>query len=206
MDRPQEPSSPRDAAVRYQLLYCLRGGPLGRRTLSRHTGLTEMTVRTSLERMEVDRWVAPSRRGVKIRPGAAAAMKDLESIREIVELPLAMTGDLPVQIAARLASRTSPPAWRLRDLAVAHGASILLLLHADGGEWCFSHDREPVALRNPDDADRLRTVFADPAGGDVVTCVGGSRRGETGCALWVALLALLGIVAWDGVDGAKTPG
>jgi len=162
---------------------------MGRRTLAKATGLTEMTVRMAVESMRVDGLVRATRAGICLERIAGSMRREAPPVLSISELSLQMVGSLPCCIAAHLRSATPPSAWRLRDLAVAQGAAVLLSLVYDHVGWAFSNDLEPVQQRNRDDAVSLQCTFPSATVGDAVVCVGGTDRGDVGCALWAVLLA-----------------
>ena len=162
---------------------------MGRRTLAKATGLTEMTVRMAVDSMRADGLVRATRAGICLERIAGSMQREAPPVLTISELPLRMVESLPCCLAAHLRSATPPSAWRLRDLAVAQGATVLLSLVYDHGGWAFSNDLEPVERRNRDDAASLQCAFPTATVGDVMVCVGGADRGDVGCALWAVLLA-----------------
>jgi DNA-binding Lrp family transcriptional regulator len=185
----ETPSSPREEALRHLLLYQLRRGTAGRRALAERTGLSEMRVRQALEAMHADGLIQTTRAGVRLRIAARAMQLPLSPILCVDGLRLPMAGTARHAQAALLTPAAWSPAWVLRDLAVAQGASMLLAFRRIDGRWAFSHNAEPVAERNTIDSRCLAAAFPESADGDAVIWVGGNDRSAVFFGLWKAILA-----------------
>jgi len=175
-----------------QLVYEIGLRRLGRRRLAESTGLSEMTVRLELERLREQRCVDLRRAGPRLTASGREHFARLfEAIREVQPLELDTLRLGAVGLAGHILSRAIPPAWAVRDIAIREGATGLVLLRFESGEWAFTHDNEPVRLRNPVDASTLDAAFRDPAEGDHLVVSFGRNRLGAGQGLWSALARIL---------------
>lgn len=179
----------------YQLVYTLDGRVLGRRTLVQHTGITESTVRTHLNKLNASGWVTMAKGGTALTPSARSAFSTLfERVPQVSVLKLKDLALDRHNAAAwiRNVKDAFHESWRYRDAAVREGATgALLLMHrADG--WGLSDDKRPLAQQNPNDADHLQHVFAaQPGDGAVIVFGSTARAAQRG--LWRILVDLFPI-------------
>ncbi|MGC9529070.1 MAG: hypothetical protein ACP5G2_00400 [Candidatus Bipolaricaulaceae bacterium] len=175
-----------------RLAYYLLAGPRGRRTLAAAAGLSEMTTRTALARMQAVGWVAVDRRGTRLTPvGRAVLGPPLALVKGVVGLPgLEVSDHRPVE-AALVAAAPARPAWWYRDQAVRSGADLLILLRHAGGTFRFPETGEPLGAANPRDCPRLAGALPQAASGDTLLLVGGPGRAGASAGLWAAVAGLL---------------
>ena len=175
-----------------QLVYEIGLRRLGRRRLAESTGLSEMTVRLELERLRERRLVDLRRAGPRLTlSGRAHFARLFEAIRDVRPLLLDTLRLDVVGLAAHIRSEAVPPAWVARDIAIREGATGLILLRLESAEWAFTHDAEPIRLRNPVDASTLDEAFRDLAERDHLVVSFGSSRLGAGRGLWSALAQIL---------------
>jgi DNA-binding MarR family transcriptional regulator len=179
----------------YQIVHALDSSPLGRRTLVQRTGITEMTVRTHLNKLREAGYVTMAKGGTALTPAGRAAFETLlERVRHVAALKLK---DLALDRynAAALLRRVGDgfrESWRYRDAAVREGASGVLLLVQRADGWRLSDDPAPLGRQNPRDAAYLERVFdAQPQDG-VVVAFGPTPRAARG-GLWSVLVEFLPI-------------
>ncbi len=175
-----------------QLAYQISGARLGRRRLAHRTGLTEMSVRTELDRLRDRKLVRLQRAGVDLTPaGRRRFARLLDPIRSVAQVELTSLRLDTVGLAAHLAAREADPAWALRDEAIREGATGLLLLRFGHASWSFAHDGEPIAPDNPEDARTIEAAFPGPSAGDLLLIASGPDLKRAGLGLWRAVLAVL---------------
>jgi len=174
------------------LAYLLAHWRLGRRRLARCTGLSEMTVRLALERLRAKGLVELAPRGAALTPkGRDRFFLIATRVKGLCPLRLSSLARGPVAVGALVDASASRPPWWYRDLAVREGAEELLLLQFRSGELRFPQTFEPVGVRNPEDALRLRRAFPHLTEGELVVVVTGPDPGVVGRGLWRVIGALL---------------
>ena len=179
--------------IQYALLYALREGSLGRRTLVRQTAITEMTVRTHLEKLRALGLVAMAKGGTSLTPSGLEAFKSgLRRIAHVGPLPLAELA-LDHYNAAALVTQAKDAlkeSWRFRDLAVRAGATGALFLTRGPDYWHLSDDARPLNEKNPRDAQTIESRYAArPDDGLVIVFSADKTRASLG--LWEILTTLI---------------
>ncbi|MGQ9478233.1 MAG: DUF4443 domain-containing protein [Candidatus Bipolaricaulia bacterium] len=179
-----------------------KGGPSGRRSLARSTGLGEIVVRQELERLERLGLVEFARQGTRLTPrGRQEFSPILARVREVRELQLRelaldrFTLGALVAGAAQSQSQSGPTSWRLRDLAIREGASGAILIAYAASALRFSDSGELVEARNPEDAALLRKSFPSLAEDDLLILVSAAEKGKAHLGLWRITLELIGRMA-----------
>lgn len=176
----------------HELVFLIGVEELGRRTLARRTGLSEMTVRLALGRLREEGLVALGKGGASLtRSGRRRFDPLLSRVKATGELRLLSLSQGPVSVAALLSCREERPAWQYRDLAIREGASALLLLRRGRGGWLFAHSSERIAAQNPEDARTIADAFPQSAPEDRLVIACGEDRGRTGLALWRVVTEIL---------------
>ena len=177
----------------FQLLHAIRDEPMGRRTLVEKTGISEMTVRTHLNRLRDAGYVRMAKAGTTLSETGKASLENLfERVVEVRELRLS---DLSLDRfnAAALVKRSEEALHKsliLRDAAVRAGASGAILLLKESGGWVFAEDRVPVSNQNPKDAELLaKTMHAQD--GDVVIIAFGPTFRVAQAAIWNVIIQFL---------------
>jgi predicted transcriptional regulator len=179
--------------IAYQLLYELRGAPLGRRTLVARTGLTESVVRTELEKLEAHKLVSFSKLGTALTArGRQFLSQRLSSIADVRDVQL---HNLMLDTYARMAhirgAADGFSAWLYRDIAVREGATAALFLTKRQGMLCFIEEHEHLAKQNPDDSRVLEQAFPDLKNGDLIVIAFGRKKSAATRGLWAVLWALV---------------
>jgi len=175
----------------YRLVYALDQRTLGRRTLVERTGISEMTVRTHLNKLRRAGLVKMAKAGTTLTPKCLETFEKLfECVISVGELELeelALDHHNAAAVVRRL--ETLRESWRYRDAAVREGATgaLLLVKRPDGWGWC--EDPTPLGEQNPHDAPYLEhCVKAHPGDGLIIAfgpSVEPARRG-----LWSVLVEL----------------
>ncbi len=181
-----------DAIIALELAYHLQQERLGRRRLAERTGLTEMVVRSELERMREHGWIVLPRSGAELTSvGRRRFGPLLAGVRAVRSLKLETLRLDDVALAGLVTVNAPPTAWGLRDCAIREGGSGLLLFVRYDTEWAFSHDAESIRSRNPSDAAAIEAAFPQAMPKDylIVTFARSCRTAAT--ALWHAMVASL---------------
>lgn len=114
-----------------ELIYLLKDGPLGRRTLTEEVGASESSVRTVLEHLQSEGIVKMNRRGTSLSEmGRLAFGPLLECVRGVksVDLPELTMGSISHAAELDKVEELSGKAWSFRDLAIREGARGAILL------------------------------------------------------------------------------
>ncbi len=172
--------------------------PLGRRTLVQETGITEMTVRTHLNKLRSAGLVQMAKAGTSLTaPGREAFAPLKERVRWVGALALRdlALDDHGAAALLRSSSQELKESWRYRDAAVREGATgALLLVRAEGG-WSFSDEPLPLGERYPEDAALLERALSR-AGvraqeGDALVVAFGPEPSTARRGLWRVVVELL---------------
>jgi predicted transcriptional regulator len=178
--------------VTHQIVYLLGKKRLGRRTLARLTGNSEMRVRLQLERLRDQGLVKLDRQGATLtRQGKSQFATVLNAVKDVEELPLASLSQDTVTLAALIADSPEQPAWYYRDFAIRAGASGLLMLQVQADGVIFSHNKEPISRHNRKDARIMDQAFPNRGKGDIILVVSAPDRARAGRGLWWAIMAIL---------------
>ncbi|MGB2982816.1 MAG: hypothetical protein WBC63_03010 [Candidatus Bipolaricaulia bacterium] len=181
-----------ESGTTLQLIYHVGLEGLGRRRLAESTGLSEMTVRLELERLRERGYVDLKRAGPELtNQGRHHFAPVFERIGAVQALELTTLRLDAVALAAYSFLKESPPAWAIRDVAIREGATGLVLLQYSESGWSFTHDDEPVRLRNAHDALTIETAFPDPACEDGLIIASAPDRRLAGLGLWGAIGGVL---------------
>jgi hypothetical protein len=182
-----------ESIIATQVAYHISRRQLGRRRLAEITGLTEMVVRSELERLRARKWIILHRSGARLTPaGRRRFAVVIDGVRAIESLELKTLHLDTVSLGAVMVALPQlPSAWMLRDCAIREGASGLLLLHRIKEGWTFSHNEEPVGRHNPEDADEIEERFASSECGDTLLIACGSELRVCALGLWGAVVAAL---------------
>lgn len=178
--------------IAYQLLYELRDASVGRRTLVERTGLTESVVRTELEKLEVRRLVAFSKRGTALTErGQQILSAKLNSVVDVREVRLQnLMLDRYNRLAQVRGAATGFQTWLYRDRAIREGATAALFLTKQKEAIYFIEEERPLAKHNPDDSRLLEQAFPQLHNGDLIVIVFGPARGAAARGLWAVLCSL----------------
>lgn len=176
----------------YQLIYELHKQPLGRRTLVTRTGITEMTVRTHLNKLRAVGLVTVAKGGTRLTAhGRKTFAQLIEKVLYVGELKLR---DLALDrhneaVWIRGAGDAFQESWRYRDAAVREGATgAILLIHRPEG-WRLSDDVKPLAKQNPHDSEHLQRMLPALPGDGTIIAFGPTR--VAACrGLWSVLVDL----------------
>lgn len=173
---------------------CRHPRPVGRRTLVQRTGITEMTVRTHLNKLRRAGYVTMAKAGTTLTARGREAFAPLQGrVRWVGALPLRELALDRHGAAALLRSSSQglKESWRYRDAAVREGATgALLLVHDDDG-WAFSDEPLPLAERYPQDAALLETTLPSPQPGDALVIAFGPEPRDAQLGLWRIVVELL---------------
>ena len=178
--------------IMLEVAFLLKEERLGRRSLARRTGLSEMTVRLELERLQNKGLITTDRRGVTLSAlGKERFSPLLTNIKQVAEPFLhSLTQDTATQ-AALLSCPTVRPPWWYRDLVIREGGSALILICYRPEGWCFSHNEEKVSDQNPHDERMIEGAFPLRREGDLLLIVFASDRKSAGLGLWRVITEIL---------------
>ncbi|MCK5827407.1 hypothetical protein KAH43_02685 [Candidatus Bipolaricaulota bacterium] len=175
-----------------QLAFLLQEERLGRRRLADRTGLSEMTVRLELEQLRSRGLVQLDRQGCELTDeGLRLFSPVLKLVVKVLPVELSGLRIDVFNLAAQLRGIAPiPAAWKLRDEAIREGASGLIMLREQEGEWTFSHDQEPIRVQYVNDAERLDQSFQKANLNDFMLIVSGPNRNACTRGLWRAIWVL----------------
>jgi len=183
------------SALYFQLLYALHDQPLGRRTLVEKTGITEMTVRTHLNKLRDAGLVSMAKSGTELTDkalnGFGEILGAIDKVAEVSIEPLSLsTANVAAHIQghAEAADRT----LHFRDAAVRAGATGAILLIWDGEGWSFSEDADALRENNPRERDLLSAQF-EGRSGDVLVIAFGSTMPIAQAGLWNVIAEMMPI-------------
>ncbi len=186
----------KESATTLQLVHEIGLRAVGRRRLADATGLSEMTVRLELERLRNQGAVELRRDGPRLTQSGSRRFASLfRFLRDVRSLDLRSLRVDAVGLAAWLAPIPFMSAWSVRDVAVRGGATGLILLRQESGDWRFAHNGEPVRDRNAPDVAAIDAAFPDAASGDLLILAFGADRLAAGRGLWSVLAELLATAA-----------
>ncbi|HED04301.1 MAG TPA: ArsR family transcriptional regulator [Candidatus Fraserbacteria bacterium] len=180
--------------IQSALIYALRQGPLGRRTLVSRLGIGESTVRTQLEKLRAAGYMSMAKAGTSLTAAGQELLQgQLRKISQVGPLQLSELALDRWNSAALIAEAQDSlsEVWRYRDLAVRAGASGALFLVRGPSYWHLSDDARSLEQHNPRDAREIEARYpARPGDGLVITF--SDRVAPAGLALWEILTALIG--------------
>ena len=175
-----------------QLAFLLKEERLGRRRLAERTGLSEMFVRLGLEHLRDRGLVRLDRQGCELTDEGLRLFSPV--LKLVVKAMFVELNDLRIDVVNLAAQLTGtarvPAAWKLRDEAIREGASGLVMLSQQDGEWIFSHDQEPLRVQYLVDAEQLEQSFRGGNPNDRLLIVPGPDRNVCTRGLWRAIRAI----------------
>ncbi len=169
-----------------ELIYLLKNGPLGRRTLTEQVGASESSVRTVLEHLQTEGIVIMDKQGTHLSDmGKLAFGPLLESVREVKPIDLKDLSMGKVAASALLADLQglSGPAWSFRDLAIREGARGAMLLEIDRSIH-FLHSEDLLSDLNPIAEDNIKEAFPDWENASLIVAVTGDSFEVVEYGLW----------------------
>ena len=178
--------------ITLEVAFLLKEERLGRRSLARRTGLSEMTVRLELERLQNKELITTDRRGVTLSAlGGERFSPLLTHIKQVAEPSLHSLAQDTVTQAALLSCPTArPPRW-YRDLLIREGGSALILIRCCPEGWCFSHNKEKVSDQNLHDERVIEGAFPLRREGDLLLIVSAPDRKSAWLGLWRVITEIL---------------
>jgi hypothetical protein len=180
----------------YQLLHALGNSALGRRTLVDQTGITEMTVRTHLNRLRDMGWVSMEKAGTQLTDPAKERLDPLfEQVISLKELKVSKQLAVEAFNSAALVrgcKRSMKKSLYLRDTAVRAGAAGAIFLFREGSDWKFIEDASSFREQNPKDAEVLQQVF-QPEDEDVLIMSFASNLRFARAGLWSVIAEMIPI-------------
>jgi len=169
-----------------QLLYLLREGPLGRRSLTSLSSGSESPVRTLLEELRKEGIVRMSKRGTELTEGGEDIfLPPLKSVLAVKEIDLSRLSLDRLNYVSFLHRPSSPKrkSWDYRDLAVREGATGALLI-AREESFTFLDTGERVSGKNPEDDRSLREASPDLGRTELVVVVSGKEEAGVIRGVW----------------------
>ncbi len=169
-----------------ELIYLLKDGPLGRRTLTDKVGASESSVRTVLEHLQSEGIVEMNRRGTSLSEmGRLAFGPLLESVRGVksVDLPELTMGSICRAAELDKVEELTGKAWSFRDLAIREGARGAILLEIDQ-TIKFLHSDDRLEEINPDAFETICKRFPDWTNASLIVIVSGETPEEVEHGLW----------------------
>ncbi len=182
------------------LLFHLRGGPLGRRTLVERTGWTESVVRTELEKLEAQGWVEFAKPGTSLTEIGAARLEGVFGRIRRVTLALDLVEvHLDRTNCAALVRGVAqvPKTWQMRDAAVREGASGILVLAREQTALHLVDVEASFSRRNSQDTARIERDLGPLEPGDWIVIAFATSEGLASAALWRAMSEALSVPALD---------
>ncbi len=175
------------------LLFHLRRGPLGRRTLVERTHWTESVVRTELEKLEALGWVEFAKPGTFLSDAASAALGEFFArVPRVAELALVEMGLDRHACGALVRGVTrAPKTWQLRDAAVREGGTGILLLSREPSGLKLTDVDASFSRRNAHDAARVESALGPSEVGDWVVIVFAGDASRAAAGLWRALMDIV---------------
>ncbi len=169
-----------------ELIYLLKEGPKGRRTLTEQVGASESSVRTVLEHLQSEGIVEMDRRGTSLSDmGRLAFGPLLESVLRVreVDLPELTMGEISRAALLDKVEEFSGSAWSLRDLAIREGAQGAILLEIDE-EMKFLNSDDLLEDINRDAFKALKERFPNWKGSSLIVIVSGESSEDVEHGLW----------------------
>jgi biotin operon repressor len=169
-----------------ELIYLLKDGPSGRRTLTEKVGASESSVRTVLEHLQSEGIVKMNRRGTSLsNMGRLAFGPLLESVIEVktVNLPELSMGEISRAALLDKVDELSGQAWSFRDLAIREGARGAVILEING-KIAFLHSEESLEETNPDEDRKLKDAFPNWDNSSLIIVVSGDSSEVVEYGLW----------------------
>ena len=169
-----------------ELIYLLKDGPSGRRTLTEKVGASESSVRTVLEHLQSEGIVKMNRRGTSLsNMGRLAFGPLLESVIEVktVNLPELSMGEISRAALLDKVVELSGQAWSFRDLAIREGARGAVILEING-KITFLHSEESLEETNPDEDRKLKEAFPNWDNSSLIIVVSGDSSEVVEYGLW----------------------
>jgi DNA-binding Lrp family transcriptional regulator len=178
--------------ITLEVAFLLEEERLGRRSLARRTGLSEMTVRLELERLQKKGLITTDRRGVTLSAlGGKRFSPLLKHIKQVAEPSLHSLAQDTITLAALLSCPTARPPWWYRDLVIREGGSALILIRYRREGWRFAHNEEKVSDQNPRDERVIEGAFPLRREGDLLLIVSAPERKSAGLGLWRVITEIL---------------
>jgi len=178
--------------ITLEVAFLLKEERLGRRSLARQTGLSEMTVRLELERLQNKGLITTDKRGVTLSVlGGEKFSPLLTNIKQVAEPSLQSLAQDTATQAALLSCPTARPPWWYRDLVIREGGSALILIRYRPEGWCFSHSEEKVSDQNPHDERVIEGAFPLRQEGDLLLIVSAPERKSAWLGLWRVITEIL---------------
>lgn len=180
------------------LLYALKAGPLGRRSLVARSGVGESTVRTHLNHMRSRGWVAFAKAGTSLTPkGQKRFAGLLNAVQAVCPVQLDGLDLLSSQMAVHLRQVELPkPVWSLRDRAIRAGAGGALLLEVEE-RLVFAEVDEPLGKTNPQAEATLKRAFSPLSQGDVVLIAFADSTSLATRGVWHMVTGMVPLVTED---------
>ncbi|MFB6291404.1 MAG: DUF4443 domain-containing protein [Candidatus Bipolaricaulia bacterium] len=169
-----------------ELIYLLKDGPSGRRTLTNKVGASESSVRTVLEHLESEGIVKMDRRGTSLSEmGRLAFGPLLESVLEVkgINPPELSMGEITRAALLAKVDDLSGRAWSLRDLAIREGAKGAVILEINA-EIKFLHSQESLEEINPEASKLLKDSFPGWENSSLIIVVSGDTSEAVEQGLW----------------------
>lgn len=184
-----------NATVLYQLLYELRDGAMGRRTLVERTGITEMTTRTHLNKLRDAGWVKMEKAGTSLTQSAKRALAAyFDTVSAVHELAISDLTLYRANMGALLrgCAESFGKSLILRDAAVRAGAAgAVFLIRSDEG-WMFSEEDVLLCKQYAAEAEELDRRF-DSREGDLLAIVFAVERAQARRGLWNVIAEMIEI-------------
>lgn len=169
-----------------ELIYLLKEGPTGRRTLTDQVGASESTVRTVLEHLQSEGIVEMDRRGTSLSEmGRLAFGPLLESVKQVksVNLPELTMGEICRAGLLTKVEDLSGKAWSFRDLAIREGGLGAILLEITE-KIRFLHSEDVLDKINPEADRELKEAFPHWREASLIVIVSGDSSEEVEYGLW----------------------
>jgi len=169
-----------------ELIYLLKDGPMGRRTLTEMVGASESSVRTVLEHLQSEGIVEMDKQGTHLSDMGQLAFGPLLNSVLAVK-PLELT-DLSMGEIGRSAligdvEELTGQAWSFRDLAIREGAKGAILLEVDD-DIKFLHSSDYLRDLNPTTEEKIKSTFPAWTDASIIVVVTGDSSEVVEYGLW----------------------
>lgn len=169
-----------------ELIYLLKNGPMGRRTLTDEVGASESSVRTVLEHLQSESIVEMDKRGTHLSEmGKLAFGPLLESVSVVkaVELEMLQMGKTGSAALLSGVDELSGQSWSFRDLAIREGARGAMLLEVND-DIHFLHSEDRLKDLNQSAQNRLTNAFPNWREASLIVVVTGDSSEVVESGLW----------------------
>ncbi len=181
-----------DLALANQIAFALRDTKLGRRSLARKTGLSEMTIRMQVNELRNLNLLSVTKSGTSLTESGRRAFSHLyDHVLSTCPLSLQSLIQDDASFGTLVTLKLQQPPWTYRDIAIQNGATSLVALTCHCRHFRFYDTSETVDEQNPVDSNTLNAFFSDRPQDAIVLITGAPDYNSARNALWYIITDLL---------------